>query len=163
MRNVIIWHWLGWGLQSVYSQRKVYPLPPANILNRAPHPPPPTHTIFKTSYAYVLPDTEAFQNSFQNEPGGVFNWIRNAISKHDLSTKSTFGRVVRWCWMDLECWGVLLFCIGLFAKKWRAKIDSISLLQDKFSWNFAYLNILPIRTQAKKLRIFRLFNKKLLY
>ena len=36
-----------------------------------------------------------------------------------------------------------------FAKKWRAKIDLISLLLNKFSWNFAYLYLLPIRTQAR--------------
>ena len=53
--------------------------------------------------------------------------------------------------------------IGCLRKSGGQKIDLISLLLNKFSWNFAYLFLLPIRTQAKEFRIFQLFNKKLLY
>ena len=54
--------------------------------------------------------------------------------------------------------------IGRSQKSGGQKIDLIfSLLVNNFSSNFACLYLLPIRTQARIFRIFRLFSKKLLY
>ena len=53
--------------------------------------------------------------------------------------------------------------IDRLQKSGGQKIDLLSLLLSKFSCNCAYLYLLPIQTQAMKFRIFRFFNKKLLY
>ena len=49
--------------------------------------------------------------------------------------------------------------IGRLRKSGGQKIDLISLIQNIFSSNFAYFDLLPIRTQARKFRIFLSLNK----